>query len=67
MLRLGDEHPVEGVAVNRRQASRRNGVLGSDGQSANPLSLIRSGSPTGSGSFPMACLMATSQIVAALT
>ena len=32
MLRLGHEHPVEGVAVNRRQASRRNGVLGVAGR-----------------------------------
>ena len=64
---LSNQHPVEGVPVDHRQPGGRDRMVMPDGRCRNPQSRINSGRLTGFASLPIACLMATSQIVAALT
>ena len=68
--RLGDEHPVEGVAVELRQGPGARGVVHGDGQFFKTLSAI---APAGSraisaasGNLPSRCLVAISHAEAAL-
>jgi hypothetical protein len=65
--RLRHQHPVEGILVNEGEASGRDGVFGTDGQLRESAAADSLRQVCRLGELSAACLMVTSQTVAALT